>query len=134
MNSQSAFAWKEFYQKLGYLYYGVASADKQVTAEETDMLKKLVRQVWTQYENSLDEFGADTAYNIETVFDWLLLNDATPDQCMDEFAFFLKNHAAQMSPELKKMILESAERIATAFSRISKSEMRVLQQLGKLLA
>jgi uncharacterized tellurite resistance protein B-like protein len=62
----------EIYQNLGKLFYAVAIADGTIHIKEIDKLKEIVREEWIHVDRIEDSFHSDAAYQIETVFDWLL--------------------------------------------------------------
>ena len=79
-----------FYQQLGKLFYGIASADKTVGKEEIAQLKEIVKKEWVPIENTFNEFGDDSAYQIEIVFDWLVENDWSIGKVIPNFKIYIK--------------------------------------------
>jgi hypothetical protein len=124
----------EFYQNLGKLFYAVAMADNQVRAVETERVRKYVRQYWLDVDQVEDEFQSDAAYQIETVFDWLEEEEMDGNEYFDQFKEFYKDHPEKFTPALKKLIMETAESIASSFAGKNSSEMLMLVELEKLLA
>jgi hypothetical protein len=123
----------KFYQHLGKLFYAVAASDKQVRQEESNRLKQLIRTDWLQLDDATDEFGTDSAHQIEIIFDWLSENKRDPLKCMEEFSAFKKTHESLFPDEVKKLIHRTAYAIAGSFSGKNKSELVLLSQLEKLL-
>lgn len=118
-----------FYQNLGKLFYAIAAADKVVRKSEYESLRKLVKTQWLDLEDSEDEFGADAAYQIEIVFDWLDYKELTPQECFNEFESYYKDHPLFFGEKIKKMVWDTANTIADAFSGKNKSELLFLGRL-----
>ena len=51
-----------------------------------------MKKEWLLFENSIDEFRTDSAYQIEIVFDWLAENDWDMEQALSDFKNFRKEH------------------------------------------
>ena len=81
-----------FYQHLGKLFYAIAAADKVVRKAEYESLRNVVKNQWLDLEDSEDEFGADAAYQIEIVFDWLDFKELDPQDCFNEFESYYTDH------------------------------------------
>lgn len=125
--------WLEFYGKLAFLLYSIAASDKRVAREEINRLKQILRTKWLDLENSRDEFGSEAAYQIESVFDWLLENAPSVPDAFREFQAFVKENPGFMNKALKSQIMETADQIAAAFSGRNKAELTILYQLERLL-
>jgi uncharacterized tellurite resistance protein B-like protein len=123
-----------FYQKIGELFYAVAAADKVVREIEYKALKKLVSEVWSKYDDSLDEFNSQAIYQMEVVFDWFDYERMDADACFDSFENYVKEHPSLFTEERKKLIFQTANEIAAAFSGKNKSELIILGKLQLLLA
>jgi hypothetical protein len=131
---QATQTWKKFYQKLGHLCYAIAAVDNKIAAAEANELKNLVTNEWKDFESTKDEFGEDTAFQIEIVFDWLRDNSPSSEIAFKAFSDFYKEHPGFFSAEIKKKILKTAEAIASAFHGENKKEHLFLQQLNEVLA
>ena len=79
-----------FYEHLGRVFYCIAAVDKIVQKVEIERLKEIVKNEWLPLENTLNEFGDDTAYQIEIVFDWLVENDWSIGKVIPNFKIFRK--------------------------------------------
>ncbi|MEK6152231.1 hypothetical protein WIW50_03185 [Flavobacteriaceae bacterium 3-367] len=123
----------EFYQNLGKLFYAVAMADQSIHAKEMDTLREEVRSYWLQVDAVEDEFGTDAAFQIETVFDWLLEYGKDSGSCFDDFTTFYQEHHEKFSPKVKRLVMDTAHAIAAAFARKNKSELIILAKLKLLL-
>ena len=122
----------EFYQNLGKLFYAVAMADENVRSVEIKRLRKYVRQHWLELDGFEDEFHTDAAYQIEIVFDWLETEEKEVNDYFSEFEEFYKDHPEKFPPKVKKLILETAESIASSFAGTNKSEMLAIFKLKSL--
>ena len=123
-----------FYQKIGELFYAVAAADKVVREVEYKALKKLVREVWSKYDDSLDDFNTRAIYQMEVVFDWFDYERMDADACFESFENYVKEHPLLFTEERKKLIFQTANEIADSFSGKNKSELIILGKLHLLLA
>lgn len=124
--------WINFYEHMAFLGYSIAAADKKVHSKEIAALRQLLRKEWLELEDSVDEFGSDAAFQIETVFDWLIENSPSSEYAFEKFHRFVKEHPAFIKG-LKQNILKTAGGIADAFSGINKTELSLLFRLEKLL-
>ncbi|MFD2518912.1 hypothetical protein [Salinimicrobium flavum] len=122
-----------FYQNLGRLFYAIAAADKMVTREEVETVKRLVREQWLDLEGSLDEFGTDAAYQIEIIFDWLDANKPQATSAFENFNQFHKENKDLFTPYINDKILRTSREIASAFRGKNKSELVMLAKLQSLL-
>lgn len=120
------------YQHLGYLFYAVSAADKNVVQTEIETLKKIIQQYWLPLDDTNDFYGVDAAYQIEIVFDWLQESEPIALTCYQQFEDYYKTHKSIFTPKLKKLILETAEAIAHSFSGKNKSELMLLAKLSVL--
>lgn len=130
--SNPGFAQK-FYQNLGKLFYAIAASDKVVKKEEIDTLKGIVEQEWVQIDDYQDEFGTDTAYQIEIIFDWLEENQPDAFLSFKEFSDFKKEHENLFNNKINTLILKTADAIAASFAGKNKSELIMLSKLKSIL-
>lgn len=122
-----------FYQVLGRVFYAAAQADKEVRLEEVEAMKQIVNEEWLNLEDTFDEFNSDSAHQIEIVFDYLLSNDEVIENAIDELKEFKKIHSSLFSDQINRLILITANRIASAFAQKNKSELVFLSQLQLVL-
>ena len=123
---------KAFYQSLGKLFYAVAKADHSVHVKEIDRLKEMVREHWLEVDEVEDEYGTDAAFQIETVFDWLLENEKDAAECYEDFERFYADYKARFTDQIKYLIMVTARSIASAFAGRNKSELITLGRLELL--
>lgn len=121
-----------FYQKLGSLFFAVAMADGSVHTKEVDKLKSILREKWLPLDSIEDEYGTDSAFQIEIIFDWLLENEKTSFECFEDFTRFYKEHTRIFSDKVKAHIMETAGSIASSFAGKNKSELVLLAKLQLL--
>lgn len=130
VNLQTA---QNFYQSLGKLFYAIAAADKVVREEEVKALKKIVEEEWLDIEKINDEFGTDTAYQIEIIFDWLDENQPGAEEAFQEFKDYRKEHLNLFDKKIDRLILKTANEIADAFAGKNRAELIMLTKLRSLL-
>ncbi len=118
-----------FYQNLGKLFYAIAASDKIVRKSEYATLKKLVKSAWLAVDDLEDEFGVDAAFQIEIVFDWLDYESLIAEDSFIEFKDFYQENTSLFTENVKKLVWNTSNSIAGAFSGKNKSE---LMMLGKL--
>ena len=123
----------ELYQYLGKLFYAVAIADRTIHLKELEKLKEMVRKHWLDVDDIEDEYGEDAAFQIEVVFDWLLEYEKDGHNCFNEFKVFFKEHPSHFTPEIKDIIMATANAIARSFAGTNKSELVILAKLKLLL-
>lgn len=121
------------YEHLGKVFYCIAAIDKKVREEEIAQLKEIVRREWLPLEDTINEFGDDTAYEIEIVFDWLVANAWDTEQVLPDFKIFRKEHEHLFTPEIITLILKTTNAIANSFSEKNKSEHIFISQLSSIL-
>ena len=124
---------QKFYQNLGKLFYAIAASDKVVKKEEIDTLKNIVEREWISIDDYQDEFGTDTAYQIEIIFDWFQENQPEAFLAFEEFSDFKKEHEKLFTSEINKLILKTAEAIAASFAGKNKSELIMLSKLKSII-
>ena len=121
------------YEHLGKVFYSIAAIDKTIREEEIEKLKQIIKTEWLALENSFNEFGDDTAYEIEIVFDWLVANEWGLEQVMPDFKIFRAEHQHLFTPEINAIILKTANAIASSFSGKNKSEQVLISELTFIL-
>ncbi len=131
--SEASIIGKQLYQHLGKLFFAVAIADKSVHTKEIDKLRSFIRKYWLDVDAVEDEYGEDAAFQIESVFDWLLEYEKDATICFEEFEEFYKEHRRRFTQPMKTLILDTAHAIAHAVSGKNKSELILLGKLGLLL-
>jgi hypothetical protein len=122
-----------FYQQLGKMFYSVAAVDKTVHTEEIKQLKKIIQKEWLPLENTFDEFGSDSAYQIEIIFDWLVENEWDINQMISDLKIFRTVHSSLFTPPVNALIIKTAKAIATSFARENKSEHLLISELNAVL-
>jgi hypothetical protein len=122
-----------FYQNVARLFYAIAFVDKTVKEEEVEALKKIVREEWLDLDETEDEYKTDAAYQIETVFDWLVEQEFHANQCFDEFIEYKNEHDYFFTSDINALLLKTAGVIASAFAGKNKSELIMLAKLNREL-
>src|SRR5690606_9051266 len=122
----------ELYQNLGYLFYAVAMADHRVHEKEMEKLNELVKDHWLEVDDIEDEFGTDAAFQITTVFDWLVDQGKNGDEIYEDFEEYYLGHKLLFTPSVKALTMATSRAIAAAFSGNNKAELVLLGRLGLL--
>lgn len=122
------------YEQLGYLFYAIASADKNVRKEETTKLKNLITREWLPLEKSTDEFGTDAGHYISIAFDYLVNRGMSPGEAFQSFAEYYRQHPADFQKPIKRKISATAMAIANSFAGINKKEREYISQLHILMS
>ena len=125
--------YQSIYEKLGYLFYSIASADNRIHPSEVEKLKAMVAREWLPLEDSIDKYGTDAGHYISISFDYLMSERIPPQDAYSVFADYFQEHAAAFSKELKKKISTTATAIANAFADRNKYEKKYIDQLQRLL-
>lgn len=118
-----------FYQNLGKLFYAIAAADNVVRKSEYESMKKIVKSEWIKVDDVVDEFGADAAFQIEIVFDWMDYETPNAESCFKEFESFFTENKSLYTDSIKQLIWDTANAIAGAFAGKNKSELMMLGRL-----
>ncbi|RRN77096.1 hypothetical protein EIM50_21345 [Pseudoxanthomonas sp. SGD-10] len=129
----SVHTYEKLYQELGKIFYAVSVCDNCIRKEEINALKKIIREKWVDFEDTLDQFNTDTAFLIETVFDWLIDQKWDAKNALSSFEKFKKEHESLFNRELKALILTTVNRIAESFASKNKSELIFISKLQQIL-
>jgi len=122
-----------FYRVLGNVFYGIAQADRHVRPEEMDEIKKIVKNEWLDAEDTFDNFGSDSAFQIEFIVDYLYENDIEIEGALFDLKEFKANNPSLFSHSVNKRIVDSASKIANSVAGTNKSELSYLVKLVELL-
>ena len=120
-------------QNLGKLFYAVAMADKKIEEEEIAALKTDILQRWYNLDSKLNELVLDSHQDIITVFTQLHNIKAESDSCFMEFREFFNEHQNLFNTDLRKLIWDTAQAVASSFAKKNKSELILLAKLKMLL-
>lgn len=67
----------------------MAMADHSVHMKEMEKLNEVVRDFWLDVDDIEDEYGTDAAFQIVSVFDWLLEYGKDEEEIYEEFEAFI---------------------------------------------
>ncbi|MGV3686215.1 MAG: hypothetical protein ACO1NS_11350 [Daejeonella sp.] len=123
-----------FYQLLGKVFYAVAAADQRVRSEELEVLRTIIRSEWLDVDQARDEFGTDSAFQIEVVFDWLDDQKMNASSILSSLQAFKSDHPSFFTKQVNDLILKTAKAISSSFHGNNKSELVVLSNLEAVLA
>ena len=79
-----------------------------------------------------DEYGTDAAFQIISVFDWLLEYKKDSEAIYEEFEAFYMAHKVLFTSKTKQLAMSTARAIATSFAGSNKSELILLCRLQLL--
>ncbi|CAN5514772.1 hypothetical protein BH23BAC1_BH23BAC1_28600 [soil metagenome] len=125
--------YQKIYEKLGYLFYAIAAADKNVKPAEIEKLREIVVKDWLPMEDSKDEFDTDAAHYILFAFDYLHAEGVQSKEAFQTFVEYIKDHRNVIKDSFKAKIYNSAHVLANAFSGTNKAESSYLKQLEFVL-
>jgi hypothetical protein len=106
------FAWDDFYKKFAYLYYGIMAEANATDTDSMELMRKSVSRFWNRNAASLPGFQGYTPNKIDSLFDWLALNETDASYCKNEVLPFFSQHADEIPTSLKQFITASAKEIA----------------------
>ncbi|MDF0709188.1 hypothetical protein [Flagellimonas okinawensis] len=122
----------KLYQNLGKLFYAIAMADHSVHMKEMEKLNEVVKDHWLDVDDIEDAYGTDAAFQIISVFDWLLEYEKDQEEIYEEFEAFYMDHKVAFTPAIKHLAMSTSRAIAAAFSGSNKSELILLGRLQLL--
>jgi len=123
----------KLHQFLGKLFYAVAMADKKIEEEEITALKTDILQRWCNLDSKPNGLVLDGHQEIITVFKQLQSTKAESDICFSEFNEFFNEHKQLFNEDLRKLIWDTTQVIASSFANKNKSELILLAKLKMLL-
>lgn len=124
---------EQFYQQLGRVFFLVAYADKDIHENEVAILKKTVNDIWLDFDHTFDETEADTGYQIEYMFDFLMTAPKSENAIITDFKVFVNDHKKMFNSKTNRLILETCEAIAKAFEGVNNDEERVIEKIRQVL-
>jgi hypothetical protein len=122
-----------FYQKLGYLFYSIASADRRISPQELDALQQVIQEDWLNLDENTDTFGTDNAHQIQIIFHFLNEKDYNSESAYSIFNRYFKEHISLFTDDVIDRIFHSSNRIADSLNGRNKSELQALARLHMLL-
>nr|WP_297789543.1 hypothetical protein [uncultured Allomuricauda sp.] len=122
----------KLYQNLGKLFYAMAMADHSIHMKEMEKLNEVVKDHWLEVDDIEDEYGTDAAFQIVSVFDWLLEYEKDNDEIYEEFEAFYMDHKILFTPKIKNLAMSTSRAITASFSGSNKSELILLGRLQLL--
>ena len=123
----------KLHQNLGKLFYAVAMADKKIEEEEIAALKTAILKRWSNLDANLNGIVLDGHQEIITVFKQLQNTNTESGICFSEFQEFFNEHKQLFNEDLRKLIWDTTQVIASSFANKNKSELIVLAKLKMLL-
>lgn len=124
---------ESFYQKLGYLFYSIAAADRKVSDAERRTLQTMIVEDWLSLDETTDPYGTDSAYQIHILFDFLSEKGFDSENAYVIFERYFKSHIELYDDDIIDRIFHTCERIADSLNGKNKSEVRALARIHLLL-
>jgi hypothetical protein len=122
-----------YYQLIGKIFYAAAAGNKMLNKDELETLRNSVKKEWLALDQTFDELGTDSAYQIQIVFDWLSDKKADPGKAIQGLRIFKEKYPEIFSERVNQMIMDSACAISTTFATENKSELLFLDRLERVL-
>lgn len=108
-------ATKDLYKSLGYLFYGIAASKNGMDSDGLDLLKRAVHRQWDQHKNALPGLQPSDTDNVDTLFDWLLLNETPAGDCLREYKDFMRLHSDELPQAVTAFVRSATAQISAAF-------------------
>lgn len=123
----------KLYQHLGELFFLMANSDKKVHKAELQALDEIVQKVWLDYDDTYDDSGRDTAFQIEDTFEHLIKHPKSKDEIMTSFKHFMRDYPELFEHvKIKLLITRTAEKIAASNRGVNEKENKLLNELYDL--
>jgi len=123
----------KLHENLGKLFYAVAMADKKIEEEEIAALKTNIFQKWYSFDFKPNELVLDGHQEIFEIFKELQNTRAESETCFTQFQEFFNEHKQLFNEDLRKLIWDTTQDIASSYAKKNKSELIVLAKLKMLL-
>lgn len=108
-------AIKDLYKSLGYMFYGIAASKNGMDSDSLELLKRSVHRQWEQHKQILPDFQPSSADNVDTLFDWLMLNETPSEDCLREYKNFMRLHRWELPETVNTFIRHASSQIAANF-------------------
>lgn len=115
----------KFYQALGYLFYAIAAADKNLRTLEIESLHQLIKTTWIPLNEE-----SEAVFQIQIIFDRLLEQHCEGKYALATFKKFEEKHKDIFTDDVKKRIWETVNTIAESVAGKNKSELVMLSKLS----
>lgn len=125
--------YKDLYEKLGYAFYAVASADGHVRKEEEEELKRTIEICWAPLEPSTDEFNTENAHYIFFSFDYCCAEQMNAEEAYNIFLAYFNDHHEAFSKPITHKILSTIYAISNVFRDQNRKEAAFVSRLEQLL-
>lgn len=119
---------REFFDKLAHLMYAVAVADGKIVLREKITIKKIVEE--HQFLPTIDTEDREIIY---AVLRKLIKEQTSSEEAFTTFKDFYSKNPESFPVELRKNIMEIANKIAASYAGRNKSESVIISKLYFLL-
>ena len=97
------------------------------------LLKTVISDKWPQQSTPGEGLILDSHHGILAAFKEMGITGAKSDDCFLAFQLFFSENKSLFSQELKKLIWDTAQAIASSYAKKNKSELVLLAKLRILL-
>ena len=114
----------EFFEKLGHLMYAIAVADGKMVVKEKIEIKKLIeeQEIFGSSEMKPGEI-------INATLSKLIIDQINKEEAFKTFKEYYLSRQEMFSDELKKNLMDMADKIASAYAGRNKSEAVIISKL-----
>lgn len=123
----------QLYDHLGSLFYAIANADGNIRDKEFEKLKTLLRQKWLTYPGNDPTTNRNNALELYNSFINMQDLGMGGNESFERFREYFLKHKMSFTEDLRALIWETAQAIATSYAQKNKSELVILAKLGMLL-
>lgn len=126
--NDTAVNWEDFYKHLGYLYFGIAVCDGNASEDNIQALRKSVDRIWKREASHLTQFQGYTPNKVESLFDWLSLNETGYDFCFDAFETHYNPLKDSLTEPMRTFVAHSAKEVAQACGVLDSPQFLKIQK------
>jgi tellurite resistance protein len=125
--------YQEFFIEFGRLLYAIAKSDGKVQKPELEKIRQIVKEQLTKMDDSSDAFGTPAAFYLEFEFERLLDFEVKIRDAYDSFLGFATENKAFFTADIKKLVINTSEKVAYAFNGVEDAEQALLNSLKRHL-
>ncbi len=118
------------FENLGKVFYAIANADRNLHDNEIARMKTEIEKFW---KPKFAEAPYSMAYYIWHAFERARSNKVPAEQAFEEFALYFNNEPGPFTQEIRNLIMDTSNAIASAYADKNKSELILLAKLQLLL-
>jgi hypothetical protein len=120
-------------EAIGYVLYAVASADKRISEEETQVVEIYLRKNLKILAHQEDSAGTESVEIILKKMEFLFHEKMKSEMAFQVFSERYQADKKLFSVEIKQLIINLCVNAAVAVNRMNKSELVLLSRIELLL-